>query len=250
MNGPDWAPPAPQDMTCPADQVQSLRVLFGAPRLALEPVLHGSSADEVISNPRIAIIDDEPINVKVVQKYLKLAGYQQFCTTTNATRAMEMIRAEQPDVVLLDIMMPGVSGLEILAELRQSERFLDLPVIILTAACDRDTKLNALRVGATEFLGKPVDAAELELRLRNVLVTKAHRDRIKNYAWELEREVAIRSAELAQAHREVIQCLAKVGEYRDNETGNHVIRVGRYAAIIAEKLGMDAEFVGRIQQAA
>jgi len=240
----------PQDGGLIADQIGAMRVLFGTPRLALEPVLQGSAADQVVSNPRIVIVDDEPINVKVVQKYLKLAGYQQFATTTDATQALDLIRAEQPDVVLLDIVMPGISGLEILAELRRCDQSFDLPVIILTAACDRETKLAALRAGATEFLGKPVDAVELEVRLRNVLVNKAHRDRTKSHAWELEREVAIRTAELAQAHREVIQCLATVGEYRDNETGNHVLRVGRYAAVIARRLGMDPDFVARIQQAA
>jgi len=250
MAEPDSAALAPLDDNAIAGQVETMRVLFGTPRLALEPVLQGSSADQVISNPRIVIVDDEPINVKVVQKYLKLAGYQQFATTTDATQALGLIRSEQPDVVLLDIMMPGISGLEILAELRRSEQFLDLPVIILTAVCDRETRLTALRTGATEFLGKPVDPVELEARLRNVLITKAHRDRIKNHAWVLEREVAIRTAELAQAHREVIQCLAKVGEFRDNETGNHVLRVGRYAAVIARRLGMEGEFVARIQQAA
>jgi putative two-component system response regulator len=233
-----------------ADQIGAMRALFGTPRMAQQPVLEGPAGDQVISNPRIVIIDDEPINVKVVQKYLKLAGYQQFATTTDATTALDLIRAEQPDVVLLDVMMPGLSGLEILAELRRGEQFFDLPVIILTAAADRETKLNALGAGATEFLAKPVDAVELEVRLRNVLAAKAHRDRIKDHAWELEREVAIRTAELSQAHREVILCLAKVGEYRDNETGNHVLRVGRYAAVIARRLGMNAEFVARIQQAA
>jgi putative two-component system response regulator len=233
-----------------ADRIGEMRALFGPPQIAQQPVLDGPAGDQVISNPRIVIIDDEPINIKVVQKYLKLAGYQQFATTTDATMALDLIRAEQPDVVLLDVMMPGRSGLEILADLRRCERSFDLPVIILTAASDRETKLNALGAGATEFLAKPVDPVELQVRLRNVLVAKAHRDRIKDHAWELEREVAIRTAELAQAHREVILCLAKVGEYRDNETGNHVLRVGRYAAAIARRLGMTAEFVARIQQAA
>ena len=240
----------PQHGGAIADQIGAMRVLFGTPRQAVEPGAQGSAEDQVVSNPRIVIVDDEPINVKVVQKYLKLAGYQQFATTTDATAALDLIRSEQPDVVLLDVMMPGINGLEILAELRRGEQFFDLPVIILTAASDRETKLSALRTGATEFLAKPVDPVELEVRIRNVLVTKAHRDRIKDHAWELEGEVAIRTAELAQAHREVILCLARVGEYRDNDTGNHVLRVGRYAAVIARRLGMNAEFVARIQQAA
>ncbi len=249
MNDSDSTSAVPGNLDSAARQADTIRTLFGSPRLCIEPVLNGSSVDEVLSNPRIAIVDDEPINIKVVQKHLKLAGYQQFFTTEDSTRAMDLIRTEFPDVVLLDIMMPQVSGLEILAELRQTDEFIDLPVIILTAATDTATKMEALRLGATEFLGKPVDAAELEARLCNVLIAKAHRDRVKSYAWELEIEVAVRSAELAAAHHEVVQCLAKVGEFRDNETGNHVLRVGRYAEIIASRMGLGSEFAERIRQA-
>ncbi len=250
MNVPDSTPGVPEDFCRQAEQVQSMRAMFGTPKLPPEPVLQGSSADEVVANPRIAIIDDEPINIKVVQKYLRLAGYRQFVTTTHAGRAVELIRTERPDVVLLDVLMPEVGGLEILGQLRGQEQFVDLPVVILTAATDKETKLSALRLGATEFLTKPVDSIELRARLRNVLTVKAHQDRLKSYAWELEREVAARSAELARAHVEVIHCLAKVGEYRDNATGNHVVRVGRYAEIIARRLGLSSEIAGRIRQAA
>ncbi len=247
------AVPGPSDWL-PADeteaQVQALRSMFGAPQLEAAPVLDGDAADRVLSDPQIAIIDDEPINIKVVQKYLKLAGYERFCTTSDATQAVELIQSEQPDVVLLDIMMPQVSGLEILDQLRADSQFEDLPVIILTASCDRQTKLDALRRGANEFLGKPVDAVELEARLRNVLVLKAHQDRVKHHAWQLELEVARRSAELAMAHQQVLDCLARVGEYRDNETGQHVVRVGCYAAIVAQRLGIDAEYCHRLRQAA
>jgi putative two-component system response regulator len=147
-------------------------------------------------------------------------------------------------------MMPYLSGLDILAALRRNEQYEDLPVIILTAASDQQTKLEALRLGATDFLQKPVEAAELQARMRNVLAIKAHQDRLKQHAWELETEVARRSAELAEAHREVVQCLATVGEYRDTETGKHIARVGRYAEIIAKYLGMSQEFIGRIPEAA
>jgi putative two-component system response regulator len=147
-------------------------------------------------------------------------------------------------------MMPVVSGLDILQQLRADEAFVDLPVVILTAATDRATKLEALRLGATEFLNKPADSAELEARIRNVLKVKAHQDWLKHYAWELELEVAIRTTELVHAHLEVIECLAKVGEYRDTDTGNHVLRVGCYAGIIARHLGLPLELAERIRLAA
>ena len=236
--------------TAVADRVEAMRAMFGSPRLSMAPNTEGPDCDQVICNPKIAIIDDQPINIKVVQRYLKLAGYQRFFTTVEAREAAGLIRQAEPDIVLLDIMMPHVSGLDILADLRRSERFVDLPVIILTAAGEKQMKLDALRLGATDFLQKPVDPVELETRLRNVLVIKAHHDRVKSHVWELEREVAIRSAELADAYHEVVQCLARVGEFRDNETGKHTLRVGRYAEIITVHLGMGKEFASRIREAA
>ncbi len=231
-------------------RVASIRSILGEPHVAGDPASAGWTDDEVVSNPRIAIVDDEPINIRVVRKYLELAGYRQFFTTTDARRAVDLVRASRPDVVLLDIMMPHLSGLEILAQLRGQAEHADLPVIVLTAATDRPTRLEAIRLGANEFLGKPVDSVELEARLRNVLQAKAQQDQIKNYAGQLELEVAARSAGLTHAYEEVIQCLAKVGEYRDTETGRHVVRVGRYAEIIARQLGMGEEFAGRIRRAA
>ena len=150
---------------------------------------NGSRVDDILRGSRIAIIDDEPINVEAVREHLRIAGYRQFFTTTDSTKAVDLIRKERPDVVLLDIMMPQVSGLDILNEMRQSRDLFDLPVIILTAATDREMKLKALASGATEFLTKPLDSVELLVRLKNVLGMKAHFDRIKDYVRNLEHEV-------------------------------------------------------------
>ncbi len=231
-------------------RVEMVRAMFGKPQVGLSTEHLSAEARDIVAKPRIAVIDDQPINVKVVEKYLKMAGYEKFYDTTDATQATAMIRRERPDVVLLDIMMPHVSGLEILAELRNDEQFVDLPVIILTAVSESQTKMEAYKLGATEFLQKPVDPVELEIRLRNVLVAKSQQDAVKRYATELEREVAIRTAKLAQAHHEVVRCLARVGEYRDNETGDHITRVGKYSEIIAKHLGLPKEIVRRIGEAA
>ncbi|MCZ6795842.1 MAG: response regulator [Planctomycetota bacterium] len=187
---------------------------------------------------KVVIVDDEPINIKVVRKYLKQAGYEKFSTTTEATEAVDMIRRELPDVILLDIMMPGVSGLEILEQVRAFEPTAHVPVLILTASSDQEIKRQALALGATDFLEKPLDPMDLVPRLRNVLTVKAHHDHIKAYSAELEREVQERTRELTATRRELIHCLARAAEYRDNETGRHVIRVGRFVGIVARELGL------------
>jgi putative two-component system response regulator len=205
---------------------------------------------ELLRNAKIMIVDDEPINVKVACKYLKLEGYQNFVTTTNSKEAVDVVNREQPDVMLLDIMMPDVSGLDILAALRADERWMHLPVVILTAANDRETKRQALELGASDFLGKPVDPTELIPRLHNVLVVKRHHDHMEKYSHELEAEVLRRTAELARSRQEVIHCLARAAEFRDDDTGRHVLRVGRYARLIAAELGWEGERLEMFEQAA
>jgi putative two-component system response regulator len=209
------------------------------------------TADEIrLLSAKIFIVDDEPINVKVVRKHLQGAGYSNFITTTDSTKAMEILRAEQPDVVVLDVMMPEVNGLQILEMIRQDERFQHMPVLILTASTDSATRLSALTLGATDFLAKPVDPNELFPRLRNVLIVKAHQDYLAGYSVKLEREVQIRTMEVEMSRLRVIQCLARAGEYRDDTTGRHVIRVGRCASILATQLGYTREKAAMVELAA
>lgn len=131
---------------------------------------------------KVAIIDDEPVNIEIVQSYLEEAGYQNFFRTTDATVAIDLIRQERPDAVLLDVIMPEVSGLDILTAMRADEQLRYIPVIILTASSGAETKLKALNLGACEFLAKPVDSSELLLRLRNVLSFKGYQDHLSDLA--------------------------------------------------------------------
>jgi putative two-component system response regulator len=213
------------------------------PRPAASPAALSATA-------RVMIVDDEPVNIKVVQKHLKMAGYQHFITSTDPRPVLEMISKESPDVLLLDIMMPEVSGLDILRRMRDDANVTFVPTIILTASDNEETKLKALDLGATDFLGKPVNVAELVVRVRNALLVKSHYDHIKNYTYELERQVRLRTTELAASRLELIHCLGRAAEYRDNETGRHVVRVGRYAEIIARQLGLDEPFVELVAHAA
>jgi putative two-component system response regulator len=210
----------------------------------------GQTPDADLLGAKILIVDDEPINVKVVRKHLQGAGYRNFVTTSDSTQAMKTLRAEQPDVVLLDVMMPQVNGLQILEWIRGDERFQHLPVIILTASTDSQTKLSALELGATDFLAKPVDPHELAPRLRNVLIVKSHQDYLAGYSVKLQKEVQKRTAQLEMSRLRVIQCLARAGEYRDDATGRHVIRVGRCAAILAAHLGFSVEKSAMVELAA
>ena len=206
-------------------------------------------ASEVI-NSKVMIVDDEPLNVRVLKKYLETVGFTRFITTSDALEALPILEEERPDILLLDIMMPGISGLDILEIVREHSQLKFLPVIILTAASDPDTKLDALSRGATEFLGKPVEHAELALRVRNALVAKGHQDRLADYSSYLKEQVNNRTAELRASQQEVVNCLARAADYRDGTTGRHVIRVGLYAECVARQMGCPDHVADLLREAA
>ena len=126
----------------------------------------------------IMIVDDEPTTIEILEMFLQSEGYEHFITTTDSTRALDLLARERPDVLLLDVMMPEVGGMEILTAIRNDESLRYTPVIILTSSTDAETKIQALELGATDFLAKPVDPSELALRLRNTLAAKVYQDRL------------------------------------------------------------------------
>lgn len=134
-----------------------------------------------LKNAVIMMVDDEPIMMEVLQAFLEDEGYQNFITVEDSTLAMERLKQEQPDILLLDLKMPIVNGFDILKQVRKHEQLKRLPVIVLTSSSDAATKLQALELGATDFLAKPVDASELALRLRNTLTVKEYQDQLAFY---------------------------------------------------------------------
>jgi diguanylate cyclase (GGDEF)-like protein len=126
----------------------------------------------------VMMVDDESLLTDVIETHLEDAGYLHFVGCNEPTLALELIRARRPDVLLLDLMMPEVSGFDILRAMRKESELQYIPVIVLTAASDPETKLQALEMGATEFLSKPVDASEMVLRVRNTLAFKRYQDRL------------------------------------------------------------------------
>ncbi|MGH8699397.1 MAG: response regulator, partial [Burkholderiales bacterium] len=140
----------------------------------------GVDAAEVES-PVVMMVDDEQLNLEVLQTFLEEAGYKDFVSVTEPEKTLGLLAERRPDVMLLDLVMPGMSGFEILERMRADETLRHIPVIVLTSSTDAETKLKALELGATDFLGKPTDPSELALRLRNTLSAKAYRDRLANY---------------------------------------------------------------------
>ncbi|MBX2837622.1 MAG: EAL domain-containing protein [Gammaproteobacteria bacterium] len=128
----------------------------------------------VMEAANILMVDDEPLNMEVLQVHLEAEGYSNFTCISDSTKAFEQINNQRPDVVLLDLVMPEVTGFDILFEMRADPELKYIPVIVLTSSDDAATKLKALHLGATDFLAKPVDESELALRMRNTLSVRAY----------------------------------------------------------------------------
>ena len=199
---------------------------------------------------RVVLIDDEPVNVKVARKYLVAAGYTDCTTTCDAIEALALIEGTNPDVVLLDIVMPTFNGLDLLASIRETWGAEQLPVIMLTAVDDRETKRRAFTLGATDFLAKPVHPSELITRVRNVLFTKAHGETLRDHAARLEEMVRLRTAELEASNRHLLHRLAQAAELGNDDGGSHVPRVGACAEVIARAAGREESAATRLERAA
>lgn len=130
---------------------------------------------------KVMMVDDEPLMTDLIQAYLEDEGYTNFVVANDPRQAMELLRREDPSVLLLDLMMPHISGFELLEQIRADRKLRYTPVIVLTAATGADAKLRALRLGVTDFLSKPVDESELVLRLRNTLAFHQYHKRLINF---------------------------------------------------------------------
>jgi diguanylate cyclase (GGDEF)-like protein len=134
-----------------------------------------------LSDALIMMVDDEMLNIEMTQAFLQDAGYRQFVYTDEPEFAIAMMRKEQPGVLLLDLSMPKVSGLDILSQMRDDPELRHVPVIVLTISTDPQVKLKALALGAMDFLSKPVDPSELGLRIRNTLAASAYREYLSQH---------------------------------------------------------------------
>lgn len=137
--------------------------------------------DQSLQHATIMMVDDEPITMAVVQTFLEEFGFSNFIQEEDPLKALDVLEENSPDILLLDLIMPGKSGMEILSEIRKHPRLSRLPVLVLTASSDAEDKLKALELGATDFLSKPVDQSELGLRIQNTLAAKAYTDQLAYY---------------------------------------------------------------------
>jgi putative two-component system response regulator len=207
--------------------------------------------DDRIRRARILIVDDEAANIQLLRRILEPAGYLDIRETRDPTTVETLLTELRPDLVLLDLLMPGMDGHQVLDIVRSATPGDEyLPVLVLTSDNTRDAKRRALSGGAKDYVTKPLSPSEVRSRVRNLLETRVLYQEVRAQNADLERRVQTRTAELEDARLQTLQRLARAAEYRDDVTGHHTRRVGDAAARIAATLGWPRHEVGMIRLAA
>src|SRR5258705_9087668 len=159
------------------------------------------------------------------------------------SRALEYARQNRVDMVLTDFKLPEFDGIELVKQIRGLSHCSDIPIVVITVVDDRQVRYNALEAGATDFLIKPLDEHETRARCANLLELRRHKIVLADQARMLQYQVDKSVAEIHERELETLAKLAKAGEYRDKTTGNHIMRMGKYSALIGRQLGLSPESI-------
>ena len=179
--------------------------------------------------PRLLLVDDEPTNLQLLRQILQ-ADYRLLFATDSA-RALQLAAEQHPDLILLDIMMPGMDGYAVCQALKSAAPTAHIPVIFVSALTDTHDETRGFEVGAVDYLTKPVSPPVVRARVRNHLSL-------------------VRIDELRSTRLQIVQCLGRAAEYKDNETGRHVIRMSLYAQHLALAAGCHPDWAQDLLHAA
>lgn len=206
--------------------------------------------DQAIRTAPILVVDDIATNVEMVIGLLNLGGFTSVSGATDPLKGLEMVEAGNFDLLLLDMRMPEIDGIEFMKRLRATERVDRPAVIVLTAQTDEETRRSALGAGARDFINKPFKLWELTQRVRNTLEIQILYRRSREFNSVLEAKVEERTRELRETQLDVVRRLATAAEFRDNETGQHIIRMSAFAHRIALSAGLTQAEAAEIRDAA
>lgn len=189
----------------------------------------------------ILVVDDEPINIMVLSDLLK-SDYRVIAAKSGE-QAIQRAKGDiKPDLILLDVMMPGVDGFEVCSELKKVPETSSIPVVFVTAMNEEVDEMKGLEVGAVDYITKPISPAIVKSRVKTHLSLKQAQDELSHQNEILEEKVKDRTAELSITQDATILALASLAETRDNETGNHIRRTQFYVKCLAEDLAQNGNF--------
>lgn len=202
---------------------------------------------------RILVADDDRFYHRIFSDLIDGLGYESLCVS-DGFEAIEKVRSFAPDILIVDVVMPGLDGFEVTRRLKADAASMHLPIVIVTSLADRDSKLKGLQYGADELLSKPVDETEFRARLRNLLKVKRYEDYLLEHGRKLEGEVVDKTVQLERAFEkirhgyvETVYRLTLAAEYRDKETGGHIKRISLYSELLARHMGLPESAVEAIR---
>jgi putative two-component system response regulator len=191
--------------------------------------------NNLLQRQTILVVDDIPENIDILSAILR--EHYHVRAALSGEKALRLIYSDEPpDLVLLDIMMPGLSGLELCRRIKANPDRRKIPIIFVTAMCSVEDERIGLETGAVDYITKPVSPPVVLARVRTHLA-------LYDQTREMERMVMQRTRELGMSRQQVICRLGRAAEYRDDETGNHILRVAHYARLIAEAYGLGPKAV-------
>ena len=199
---------------------------------------------------RIAIIDDLAINLTLLTALVSKLGDCESMVFQESRKGLAWCSENQPDLIVVDYMMPSMNGIEFITRLRAVAGREEVPILMITANDDKDVRYEALQSGATDFLTKPVDRIEFSARVRNMLALGASRKKLADKAVWLADEVEKATAAIHSREQELLFRISRAAEFRDPETGAHIQRMAHYSHLIAGRLGLSVEDRQLILQAA
>lgn len=193
-----------------------------------------------IYNPhasRIMLVDDEAANLKLFGLMLKSDGYRDVVAVQDPREVLDAYKAVRPDLILLDINMPHMDGYQVMDALKGLGEPIPAPIVVLTAQSGEDYLLRALNGGAMDFLSKPVNKRELLARVKNILMAHLSMRFMQGQNAVLETMIVQRTNDLRMSRLDLIRRLGRASEYRDNETGQHILRMSHASALLARQIG-------------
>ncbi|MFH1359851.1 MAG: HD domain-containing phosphohydrolase [Candidatus Omnitrophota bacterium] len=195
--------------------------------------------DREILSARILIVDDQRLHIRLLEGILTSAGYTALQSLTDSRQAVCVCQDWMPDLIFLDLKMPHVDGFQVMEQLRDLRQREYIPILVCTAITDQESRLRALKAGATDFINIPYDSLEVLIRIKTMIEARLLHQQIKNQKEILESKIQERTKELRDTQLDIIRRLAHAAEYRDNETGIHIIRMSHYCAKLGEAIGLN-----------
>lgn len=203
--------------------------------------MNGWNTNEIdLSKASILVVDDEISNLKLIRSILEADGYQSVLESGDPRNVLDLCQQNKIDLILLDINMPYMDGYQVMDQLVENLRHALPPVLVLTAQASSDFKKKAFDKGARDYVTKPFSIAEIQARVKNLLQVKLMHDQLENQNSSLELKVLERTNEIMHTRLEIVRRLGRAAEYRDNETGLHIVRMSKISMLLGLSSGMDS----------